>query len=596
MRPSSTSPQLKLLKKNAPPRPANRKALLDDDEVEELEDEASETLQASQAVVEAPPSDPRDLIGWSAVALHDEATGKRSYEVSMPDSFGGRTTHELSMALSRAQMVRELRAYGNLPVGQHTAVNAINSLLQNATMFVRCTKPGWKPDADSSGSPPSFVLPGAIIPAQATFRWASTSRGRLGASKGEHSAWIADVGSYAKHSNYIAFGILTALASPLVRFAGLSESAIFNLYGPSSVGKTTVARVAMSTVGSADDIQNWDLKPRALEEIAAQHNDCPLILNGAERLTPTEQKQLVSRIVHMLPDGGGTGRSLAVRDNLPNVTWRNIVLSTSNPPGREMAGRWDEQDSVRFIDIPVPPVHEGGIFDRGGTNAVVRAKAANGYLKRIEDGIAANYGVLWPRYIEHLMTSDISSLVRAHVQRYLTLTAPTPGIEERIAKKFAILFAAGEIAQSAGLLGWHSQRVKNAVRLIHQRSITSRHLPSDRLRSALEEIATARSPLIRDLSKEKALRISVVGDWIGVRTMHRGVEVLGFRREDVQARYSPATSNAIFAWLETNGLIVGDRLGTQLHVDLTIGSAGVMKKPRFVLTDAAKLKSTISKS
>ena len=73
---------------------------------------------------------------------------------------------------------------------------------------------------------------------------------------------------------------------------------VFNLYGPSSVGKTTVARVAMSIIGPAECIKNWDLKARALEEAASQHNDCPLILNGAERLSAIDLKQIVTRVAH----------------------------------------------------------------------------------------------------------------------------------------------------------------------------------------------------------------------------------------------------------------------------------------------------------
>ena len=120
---------------------------------------------------------------------------------------------------------------------------------------------------------------------------------------------------------------------------------------------------------------------------------------------------------------------------------------------------WQEQDNVRFIDIPVPPVDEGGIFDAGGTDAASRNAKAEGYLTRIEAGIAANYGVLWPAYIKHLLTLDIQTVVSAYMQEYLLLAKPAPGIEERIAKKFALVFAAGRISQAAGLLPWQPVRV-----------------------------------------------------------------------------------------------------------------------------------------
>lgn len=390
---------------------------------EDLETNGEPIPLVAEPIVEEVPVDPRDLPGWTVIKLHDEATGKVSFQFSMPNSIGGQSKCELSMGLTMAERVRKLREYGDLPVRPATAANAVERLVKEATtVLIRSEKPGWKPD----DKPVAFVLSKVIIPTTAGYRWSSATLSRLGEAKGTLEAWNK-VALYGTVSNYIAFGIMTALASPLVRFANLSESMVFNLYGPSSVGKTTVARVAMSTIGPAECIQNWDLKARALEEVASRHNDCPLILNGAERLSAIDLKQFVTRVVHMLPEGNGTSRSSAVHDQLPNTTWRNVVLSTSNPPGREMGGVWQEQDSVRFIDIPVPPVEEGGIFDAGGADAAGRAAKAEGYLAKIEDGIAANYSVLWPAYIKHLLTLDIPTVVSGYMQEYLALAEVPPG-------------------------------------------------------------------------------------------------------------------------------------------------------------------------
>lgn len=558
---------------------------IDLETTEDLETNAEPAPGITEPVVDDVPVDPRDLPSWKVTKLHDESTGKVSFQFSIPNSIGGQSICELSMGLTMAETVRKLREYGDLPVRPATAANAVERLLkETTTVLIRSEKPGWKPD----DRPMAFVLPKTNIPSTAGYRWSSAIPSRLGEAQGTLEAW-KKVALYGTVSNYITFGIMTALASPLVRFANLSESVVFNLYGPSSVGKTTVARVAMSTIGPAECIQNWDLKARALEEVASRHNDCPLILNGAERLSAAELKQFVTRVVHMLPEGIGTSRSSAVHDQLPNTTWRNVVLSTSNPPGREMGGVWQEQDSVRFIDIPVPPVEEGGIFDAGGADAAGRAAKAEGYLAKIEDGIAANYGVLWPAYIEHLLTLDIPAVVSGYVQEYLAMAEAAPGIEERIAKKFALVFAAGRIAQAAGLLPWQSVRPGKAVQALHKRSIAARRLPSENLKVALDEIASATYPMIRDLAKNKVLKISAAGKWIGVRTTFKGVEVIGFRRDDIIVRYGAVTAVAILGWMEKHDLIVGDRNGTQLHVDLTVGSVK-KSKPRFILFDITKIK------
>jgi hypothetical protein len=556
---------------------------------EDLETNGEPTSVVTESVVEEVPVDPRDLPGWKVIKLHDEATGKVSFQFSIPNSIGGQSICELSMGLTMAETVRKLREYGDLPVRPATATNAVERLLKEATtVLIRSVKPGWKPD----DKPIAFVLPKTNIPSTTGYRWSSAIPSRLGEAQGTLEAW-KKVALYGTVSNYITFGIMTALASPLVRFANLSESVVFNLYGPSSVGKTTAALVAMSTIGPAECIQNWDLKARALEEVASRHNDCPLILNGAERLSAAELKQFVTRVVHMLPEGIGTSRSSAVHDQLPNTTWRNVVLSTSNPPGREMGGVWQEQDSVRFIDIPVPPVEEGGIFDAGGADAAGRAAKAEGYLAKIEDGIAANYGVMWPAYIEHLLTLDIPTVVSGYMREYLALAEAAPGIEERISKKFALVFAAGRIAVAAGLLPWQPVRPGKAVQSLHKRSIAARRLPSENLKAALDEIATATFPLIRDLAEKKVLKISAAGEWIGVRTTFKGAEVIGFRREDLNARYGSVTAGAIFGWLENYDLIAGDRNGTQPRITLTIGKAD-KSRARFIFADIIKMKAKLS--
>jgi hypothetical protein len=156
-----------------------------------------------------------------------------------------------------------------------------------------------------------------------------------------------------------------------------------------------------------------------------------------------------------------------------------------------------------------------------------------------------------------------------------------------------LVFAAGRIAQVADLLPWHSLRPARAVQALHKRSIAARRLPSENLKAALDEISSATYPLIRDLAKNKVLKISAAGEWIGIRTTFKGVEVTGFRREDLIARFGSVIAGAIFGWLEKHDLIVGDRNGTQPRITLTIGTAD-KSRARFIFVDIIKMKAAIS--
>lgn len=535
-------------------------------------------------------ADPRDLPGWSAVILRDEATGKRVYQFSIPDGRGGLTKCEQSMAFTEGQIVRELRAYGDLPRAPNTAEAAVRKLLAAASgsVFIKASQPGWRGMGDASGSPSAFVLPSDTIPVNSEFHWSAGNRSSLGRARGTLDSWNKSVSVFASSSNAAAFAILAALAAPLVRLANLPESAVFNFVGPSSTGKTRLAMLAQSTIAPPDSISTWDFKNRALEEAAAQHNDCPLIMNGAERLTVGDRRKFMTAVVHMLPDGEGTVRSDAVGETLPNLTWRNIVISTSNYTGSEMAGptgAWNEQELVRFIDIPIDPASDGGIFDRLKSGPDLDQRASR-MIDKIDAALASNHGVLWPRYIEHLMTLDLCVVIAGHMEEYLRDAVPTPGIEERIARKFALCYAAGAIAQAAGLLSWQRARVLHAVREMHKRSISMRGAPSFTLNTALIDLrSTLDQSSIHDLSKGRRVVVDGAASWFGIKTMHKKRIVVGFRREDLAIRYGSQTACAMISLFNSKGMLSdGGTKGTQILMDLRIGSER-WRKPRFVLVD-----------
>ncbi|WP_176454719.1 DUF927 domain-containing protein [Tardiphaga sp. OK246] len=564
--------------------------------------ETAATLPASASAPSTPkaptipsqPTDLRDLVGWKAVVLRDEITGARVFEFTMPDEIGNDVTCEIPMHLTEAQMVMQLRAYGDLPTFPATAALAVRKLTSQArvSVFTKVRTPGWKGMSGEGSMPNAFILARQTIPADCKFRWPSKSASRLGETRGTLATWNAAVSPLAKQSNPVAFAICAALAAALVRFADLTESAVFNFVGPSSAGKSSIAKLAQTVLGPPASIQSWDFKDRALEEAAALHNDCPLIMDAAERLKQADLRLFMTRVVHMLPDGKGMVRSNSVNDTLPNLAWKNIILSTSNFTGREMAGAaaaWNDQEAVRFIDIPINDADMGGIFDRVTSGDDLRAHTAR-LVAQTALVMDKNYGTLWPCYIAHLMTLDLNSVIARHIADYLTYCEIGSSVEERIAQKFGLCFAAGMIAQSAGLLTWAPMRVRNAVRTMHRRAANLRSRPSATLIDALKVIRdNMHGPMVRDLTVNGVVRIASSTSWWGIKTTYKQRLTLGIRRDDLLARFPPSTVNALNSWFKSSGILIGDgRKGTQIRMDLTIGSNRWMK-PRFILLDYEKL-------
>jgi hypothetical protein len=294
----------------------------------------------------------------------------------------------------------------------------------------------------------------------------------------------------------------------------------------------------------------------------------------------------------MLPDGKGMVRSDSVGDTLPNLEWKNIVLSTSNHTGREMVGAnatWEDQEAVRFIDIPINKPEVGGIFDRAPHGKGLEGSTTR-LLTRAELLVSDNYGTLWPPYIEHLMTLDLKTVIANYTDEYQLHGDDHSSVEKRISRKFALCFAAGMIAQSAGLLTWHPNRILNGIRATHRRATGLRSRPSATLIDALKAIREKVSgSMVRDLAGNGVVRIASSTSWLGIKTTYKQRLAVGIRRDDLLARFEPPTVNALISLFKSKGILIGDgRRGTQIRMDLTIGS-GHWMKPRFILLDYEKL-------
>ena len=440
-----------------------------------------------------------------------------------------------------------------------------------------------------------------MLPTTAPYRVAGLTNSSPGKRKGTLQSWKASVASFASYSHYLTFGLCCAAAAPLARFSGLPEPAVFNFVGESSVGKTTAVRTAMSAIAPPDAIRGWDLKNRALEEAAAQHNDLLLVLNGAEKMPERDRPELIVRIIHMLTEGVSTGRSVVVQDHLPDEFWTNIVLSTSNRKGPEMVATsrgWDDQDSARFIDIPVPNIEAGGIFDRVGKGSALSACCSSKLVRNLEHNMSQQYGTFLPNWITYLMASDRIAFVQCWSEIYLYLVKPTPGLEERVARKFAFVYAAGMTAVTAKLLPFQGEQVFQAVRAMHRRSVKFRTRPSDCLRKVLDVIASEfdNDAVFREVSPGEDLVINSSSRLLGVKCILDGVRVVGLRNESLEDRFGEASARAFMSWARQQGVLRhgdGNKATTQLRVRLTV-QGKILTKPRFLVANERQLQKKIA--
>ena len=413
------------------------------------------------------------------------------------------------------------------------------------------------------------------------------------------------MGRPAEQSSILAFAIMAGLAAPLLPFARLPENPLFNFFGPSSVGKTTALRVALSVLGHPNALHSWDKSARELEEAAAHHSHLVLTLNAAERASPREHREILSRVIHMLADGQSKSRSRVVQGHLPNLDWACITLSSSNLCGADMARvlglPWKEQEMARFIDIPVAHARDGGIFDRLDRSSGDPATQAANLIQVLDAALKTSYGALLRLWIENLMRHDPAARIENLTQLFLDKVQPQPGLEERLARKFALVYAAGRLAVDAGLLPWSKKLPLRVTLRLYRHAYAHRTaIPKD-LSDALQQLRQIiDDPVLVPVASAQCDRpIDFVQCQIlaGFRLVQKGQPVIALRREGLEALFDPTVSRKIVDWICTTGAVLtghGARSGQQLPIRLRVGGR-LIDKPRFLVVAAKQLQDALAR-
>lgn len=90
---------------------------------------------------------------------------------------------------------------------------------------------------------------------------------------GSLDEWKENVAVSASHSSRIMLGLCTGLSGYLLKIVEIIENGGFNLFGQSSIGKTTVLKITISISGPRCNLQSWNQTDTGVEELANGHND-----------------------------------------------------------------------------------------------------------------------------------------------------------------------------------------------------------------------------------------------------------------------------------------------------------------------------------
>jgi uncharacterized protein (DUF927 family) len=282
--------------------------------------------------------------------------------------------------------------------------------------------------------------------------------------QGSLEEWKDTVSSLCSGNSRAEFAVSIAFAPPLLLPLN-EESGGFQIYGATSLGKTTVQIVAGSVWGGGARhgyVRSWRATANGVEAMALMHNDGLLCLDELAQLGQMHAPE----IAYLLANGQGKQRMTKRLQAEKPATWRLVYLSTGEitlaqhvePTGRRPHGG----QLVRLLDIPADAGVGLGVFEdihgreNGATFSVELRQAA---LSCYGSPIRAFLSALVENQEE--LTAKASAIRKQFIDRVVRPDAC--GEVFRAAGRFGLIAAAGEIATELNITGWEEGTVDKAA-------------------------------------------------------------------------------------------------------------------------------------
>ncbi len=331
--------------------------------------------------------------------------------------------------------------------------------------------------------------------------------------------WRDELAALCVGNSRLTLAVSAAFAAPLLGLTG-DDSGGINLQGQSSTGKTTALSAAVSVWGGPEYLQRWRATTNGLEAVAQTHNDALLCLDELAQMDARE----AGEVAYMLANG--TGKQRARRDGLarPKATWRLLFLSAGEiglaQHMREVGKRARAGQEVRLADIPADAGTGCGLFEtlHGHPNGAALADA-------LKEAARTCYGTPAREYLRRLVAipgDKLRERLRALRGDFVEENLPrkADGQARRVADRFALIAAGGELASSLHLTGWHQGEATSAARTCFAAWLENRG------GAGAQEECTALAQVAQFFELHGESRFSSMDGSDGPRTINRA----GFKR------------------------------------------------------------------
>ncbi len=285
-------------------------------------------------------------------------------------------------------------------------------------------------------------------------------------TSGTFAEWQRQIATPCEGNSRLVLALSCAFAGPLLKLFG-EESGGFHLRGGSSLGKSTALEVAASVWGGGGlrgNVQTWRATANGLEAIAARHCDAFLALDELGQA----DARAASEAAYLLANGQGKARANRKGSVRAAAEWNLVFLSSGELSladkiasegfgKRAMAGQ-----EVRVIDLPADAGFGHGLFEK--LHGYESAAQLADHLKRTSKHL---YGVPARAYLAWLVENiETAQSVLSYVRTKLSADMASEdggGQVARVAARFMLVAAAGELAVRAGVLPWSPGEAERAA-------------------------------------------------------------------------------------------------------------------------------------
>lgn len=265
--------------------------------------------------------------------------------------------------------------------------------------------------------------------------------------------WQDSIGRLASGNSRLIFAIATAFAPSLAKLSG-EDSGGFHFRGASSSGKSTALKVAASVWGNPKSYcRLWRSTSNGLEGLAALHNDGLLLLDELSQVDPKEAGEAAYLLAN------GQGKTLAPRTGTvkQSASWSLFFLSAGEESLTALMAKAGQRanagQEIRLAEIEADAGAGMGLFENIHNQISPAAMATT-----LKESTSQYYGVVGMAWLKQIVANRqtiipaISNMTKQFVDRVISQEAT--GQITRVAKRFALVAAAGELATQFGLTGW----------------------------------------------------------------------------------------------------------------------------------------------